>query len=148
MGVPAVTAFKATYSDIKLVKTRKVVQFVFEVPVEAADNAMRLLGGMPRPDQEQWVGIAPITEVAATRAPTPAEKPRRAWAETPLVQQAGIRCTDYEFRQWLAASDEQDAIEAVWRICEVKSRTEFATDDVAAEKWRSLDRDFLARPRG
>ena len=78
----------------------------------------------------------------------PADKPRKAWGETPLVQQAGIRCCDVEFQQWLAAFDEAEAISAVRRICEVKSRTEFATDDDAAERWRILDRDFLARPRG
>ena len=141
-------AIRATYSDLKLVKTRKVLQLIFEVPIEEADNALRVLGGMPRADAETWVAIAPITEEAATRAPTPADKPRKSWGETPLVQQAGIRCNDVEFQQWVAASDKHDAIEAVRRICEVKSRTEFATDDGAAERWRNLDRDFLARPRG
>ncbi len=139
------TAIRATYSDLKLVKTRKVLQLIFEVPIEEADNALRVLGGMPRADAETWVGIALITEEAAAR---PTGKPRKAWGETPLVQQAGIRCNDVEFQQWVAASDMQDAIEAVRRICKVKSRTEFATDDDAAERWRNLDRDFLARPRG
>ncbi len=78
----------------------------------------------------------------------PADKPRRAWGETPLVTQAGIRCNEAEFWDWLGASDRQAAIEGVRRICGVKSRKEFATDDVAAEKWRNLDRDYLARPRG
>ena len=142
------TAIRATYSDLKLVKTRKVLQLIFEVPIEEADNALRVLGGMPRADAETWVAIAPITEEAATRAPTPADTNRKSWGETPLVQQAGIRCNDVEFQQWVAASDTHDAIEAVRRICEVKSRTEFATDDGAAERWRNLDRDFLARPRG
>ena len=139
------TAFKATYSDLKLVKTRKVVQFIFEVPVEAADDAFRLLGGMPRPDQEQWVGIAPITEEAATR---PQKKPHKSWGELTLVQQAAIRCEDVEFQQWLSAFDKQEAIEAVRRICGVESRSDFATDKAAAERWRDLDRDFLARGIG
>ena len=52
-------AIRATYSDVKLVKTRKVFQLIFEVPIEDADNALRVLGGLPRPAAERWVGIAP-----------------------------------------------------------------------------------------
>lgn len=56
MDKPA--AFSATYSDLKLIKTRKVVQFVFEVPLEAAEHAMNVLGGMPSPMTENWFAIA------------------------------------------------------------------------------------------
>lgn len=51
-------AFSATYSDLRLIKGRKVVQFVFEVPLEAAEHAMNVLGGMPSPMSEQWFAIA------------------------------------------------------------------------------------------
>lgn len=51
-------AFSATYSDLKLIKTRSVVQFVFEVPLEAAGHAMNVLGGMPSPMAETWFAIA------------------------------------------------------------------------------------------
>ncbi len=95
------TAIRATYSDLKLVKTRKVLQLIFEVPIEEADNALRVLGGMPRADAETWVGIAPITEEAATRAPTRADKPKRRMAELSRAQQAGILCNDARFHQFL-----------------------------------------------
>ena len=36
-------AFRASYSDWKLIKTRSVVQIVFEVPLEAADEAYQVL---------------------------------------------------------------------------------------------------------
>lgn len=51
-------AFSATYSDWKLIRTRKVVQIVLEVPIEAADHAYKVLGGMPNPASEIWVGVA------------------------------------------------------------------------------------------
>lgn len=51
-------AFSATYSDLKLIKTRKVVQFIFEVPLEAAGHAYNVLGGMPSPMDEKWFAIA------------------------------------------------------------------------------------------
>lgn len=56
MNKPA--AFTATYSDLKVVRTRQVVQFIFEVPLEAADHAINVLGGMPSPMQERWFAIA------------------------------------------------------------------------------------------
>ena len=51
-------AFSATYSDWKVVKTRRVVQIVFEVPLEAAGHAYNVLGGMPRFEKEEWFAIA------------------------------------------------------------------------------------------
>lgn len=51
-------AFQATYSDVKFIKTRQVVQFIFEVPIEDATRAMEMLGGMPNPAAEVWCGIA------------------------------------------------------------------------------------------
>jgi hypothetical protein len=56
MSEPA--AFTATYSDLKVVRTRQVVQFIFEVPIEAADHACNVLGGMPSPMDERWFAIA------------------------------------------------------------------------------------------
>jgi hypothetical protein len=51
-------AFSATFSDLKVVKTRGVAQFIFEAPLEAADHALNVLGGMPQPMKERWVAIA------------------------------------------------------------------------------------------
>lgn len=51
-------AFSASYSDWKVIKTRRVVQLVFEVPLEAADHAYNVLDGMPSFGSEQWFAIA------------------------------------------------------------------------------------------
>lgn len=56
MSEPA--AFSATYSDLKVIRGRKVVQFIFEVPIEAAGHAYNVLGGMPSPMDEKWFAIA------------------------------------------------------------------------------------------
>ena len=37
------TAIKATFSDFKLIKGRKVAQLIFEVPIEATDAALAAL---------------------------------------------------------------------------------------------------------
>ena len=50
--------FKGAYADFKLIKTRKQAQFIFEVPLEDATAALKVMGGLPRPDQETWAAIA------------------------------------------------------------------------------------------
>lgn len=53
---PAV--FSASFSDWRVIKGRKVVAIVFEVPLEAADHAYNVLGGMPNFGADQWFAIA------------------------------------------------------------------------------------------
>ncbi len=137
-------AIRAAYSDLKLVKTRKVLQLIFEVPIEEADHALRVLGGMPRGDAETWVGIAPITEEAATR---PAEKPRRAWGDLTPTQQAGIRCSDADFQAWLGCFDAEEAAVKVRDHCGVKSRADIGLHP-ANRRWREMDNAFLERNLG
>lgn len=55
MSEPA--AILATFSDLKLIKTRKVAQLVFEVPIESVRSATEALGW---PTGEQWCGIARV----------------------------------------------------------------------------------------
>jgi hypothetical protein len=56
MSEPAV--FSGAYSDWKYVRTRSVVQVVFEVPVEAAGHALNVLGGMPDEGRSVYFAIA------------------------------------------------------------------------------------------
>jgi len=51
-------AFRGTYADFKLIKTRGVVSISFEVPVEQAQTVLDVLGGMPVAASEVWCGIA------------------------------------------------------------------------------------------
>lgn len=55
-------AFTASYADIKTIKTRQVVQIIFEVPVEAAAHAYNVLGGWPDFTSERWFAIARMEE--------------------------------------------------------------------------------------
>jgi hypothetical protein len=63
METPA--AFSATYADIKTIKTRQVVQIIFEVPVEAAGHAYNVLGGWPDFESERWFAIARLEKPRA-----------------------------------------------------------------------------------
>ena len=57
---PAV--FTASYSDWRVVKGRKVVQIILEVPLEAAGHAYNVLGGMPNFGSEKWFAVARMKE--------------------------------------------------------------------------------------
>lgn len=50
-------AFQATFSDLKLIKTRQCVQIVFELPLAAFDAAYDVLGGMPDPSKEPCLSV-------------------------------------------------------------------------------------------
>lgn len=99
------TAISASFADFRIVKGRKVAQFVFETPLEAADDALSKLGGLPRPDSERWVGIAPL-KAKPTAAPAPVAtdappKERRPFHTLPRSQQAAILINDAAFQSWV-----------------------------------------------
>ncbi len=143
-------AIRATYSDLKLVKTRKVLQLIFEVPIEEADNALRVLGGMPRADAKTWVGIALITEEAATQ---PADKPRRRMADLSRAQQAGILCNHWQFQHFVnhvyevnfsGSDDTEKTAEFVRNYCKVASRAELDNSEHGHERWDQLRTEYDA----
>lgn len=148
------TAFKATYSDWKLVKTRQVVQIVFEVPLAEADSAYELLGGMPAPATERWFGIAALRGSEPAKPQPVVDKPpagaKREWRDLPPSQQAGIRCEELIFEQFLKEerqddwADAQNARDAVCLICGVTSRSELVTNHKARVIWKQLDDQFQA----
>ena len=134
-------AIPATFSKFQQVSGRKVLQLVFEVPIERAKEAFDLLG-YPVPGTESWVAIAPLQHEP---------KPWKQFHELPLPQQAGIKCADNGFQQFLMNMgpipyDGQEFTEwaalNVRQICDVQSRSELATNPEAAERWRNLLREF------
>ena len=144
------TPIKATFSDCRLVKGRKVFQLVFETPIEAADDALAALGGLPRPDIEKWFGIVALDLSKAVNDPP--EKPNSAprnFADLPAPQQAALRCNDPNFQKFLVSDgDAEKAANRVRLICHVKSRSELATNADARAKWIELDDAFYRWQRG
>ena len=159
-------AIRASYADLKLVKTRQVAQLIFEVPIEDFDAAYEVLGGLPNPAKEQWFAIAAIKEVMSNTVPKhesvdarpepKQDKPARAkhsdWRDKPPAAQAGIRCNDPEFIAFLRETrpddwheSMQDSVECVRIICGVASRKDLATDHRARVIWHQLDEQFLTR---
>lgn len=148
-------AIKATFSDFRLIKGRKVAQLVFEVPIEGADQALETLGGVPRMDKEAWVGIARLDPAKAAIAPLQPdtslsrEKIRKRFNTLPLKQQCAMRCGEPAFQKFLSEehaafpiSDPETAASFVRGHCLVKSRSEIVEGSPAADKWLALDSAF------
>jgi hypothetical protein len=139
------TAFRACYADWKLIKTRSVIQVVMEIPLQDADAAYEVLGGMPAPSQERWFGIA------ALKGGSPPPSSRRDWRDLSPQQQAGMRCEEAVFMSFLKENHPDnwrealaDSAECVRLICGVKSRSELATNHKARVIWKQLDDEYQA----
>jgi hypothetical protein len=76
-------AFKATYAEWRVIKTRAAVQIVFELPIEKADEAYQALGGMPIAAREVWCAIARLNEVPALASPSVSSSGEREPASDP-----------------------------------------------------------------
>lgn len=148
------------FADFKLIRSRKVAQFVIEVPIEQADVALAALGGLPNPATETPVAIARLTPASANGRPsgfgpenagsTPAAgtKDRRRFSELPPAQQAALKCQDEAFRRFMVdtghspSMDESDVAAAVRDACGINSRSVLNTNPSAAERWLTLLREF------
>ena len=105
------TAVRGTFADAKSIKTRGVYQLIIEIPLESADHALAVLGGVPQPKAEQWVGIAPVTAPEQPQTAEEAERLLLKATETPQepeqlkggarAKRAGILCGDETFQRWL-----------------------------------------------
>ena len=149
-------AIKGTFSEIKFVKTRKICQIVIEIPIEQADEALAVLGGVPRPDAERWVAIARLSEpqtslreqVDVVRAEAKHAREHRAFCDLPMSKQTGIKADDHLFSAFLfrnyghlypMAGSPEDIIRMV---CGVASRREITPSTPAGDRWISLLREF------
>jgi hypothetical protein len=162
-------AFRATYSDWKLVKTRGVVQVVMEVPLAEADAAYKVLGGMPDFGSENWFAVAALVapvgvdrnkpekeaKPVSPATPQPDTKPllveaKRRWRDLQPAAQAGIRCNEPLFNLFLKHTrpddwhEKSDPAACVRMICGVNSRSELGTNHRARVIWKQLDDQYQA----
>ncbi len=146
-------AIMGTFADLKIIKTRKLAQFIIEIPIEKADEALRALGGIPMSDQERWVAIARIKGED--------EKPKSV-GERALAQ-AHLLCADDAFQDWFRTKSVEDrpivvrdrflkawtdgdysesiAVLLRWRLG-IESRSELLTDETARNKLAEIVLEF------
>jgi len=128
-------ALAATFVNIRPVMGRRVTQLVFEVKTEDSDKALSLLG-FPRPDNPQWVGIAPLA--LAPDAGTTTE--RQKVEQHRLVKLAAVLCGDERFKRWMGLhiGDADHMAEILRSHLGIASRRELATNQDAAAKFEAL----------
>jgi len=163
-------AFQATYSDWRLIKGRKVVQIVFELPLEKASLAYESLGGMPNPASEVWCAIArmnlkevmpdtahdntgPHNAVPRSQDEIPSKAggaQRRPFTSLPLTQQSAILCADPVFRSFLNEEygcdchDDESTAAALRKRCNVTSRADIKPGTMAASLFIQIREQFIA----
>ena len=140
---------KATFSEWRMVKGRKVLQIICEVPLEQQGMVFGALGA-PLPDETTWVAIARLREGSAEPTSVPVEpatepdmlpppKPRKS-----LAQIAGILCSSVAFQKWSGNKTEEEAAEWLRGHCNVTSRSQLDTNEDAAFAFREIRGDFDA----
>jgi hypothetical protein len=122
-----------TFADLKLIKTRSVIQVVIECPIEAWKKLTDVLG-FPIPGTEIPVAIARLKNSVEPKA-----------KRGSLAADAGILCNAPTFVKFLEENYKHiktgnpwDAAAVVRSICGVDSRAEFDTDSAAGRRWRDL----------
>jgi hypothetical protein len=106
-------------------------------------------------DMDQRVTTAPMGTryqavlVEVNDDETPKEtKAKLDWREVQPAAQAGIRCAEPRFRDFIAVEygmntkTAQEAAEAVRNICNVNSRSEFSTNQRKRVLWHQLDSKY------
>lgn len=145
------TAIPATFSDFRIVKGRKVAQLIFETPLEAADEALRMLGGLPRPDAERWVGIAPLVgkpqaeQQPASPPPAPEKvKERKPFHTLPRSQQAAILINDAAFQSWVGSNRTPEETDQMLKAHMGIASKRDLDQPAHAEKWDRMVATFRA----
>lgn len=158
-------AIAAQLVDVRNVGMHKVVKLTVHVPEEQAGLVFEAFG-WPTTSNPVPVALARLQESGGSRAPArgaghatspegtsdPASprstRPKQSWHDMSPAQQAGVLCNDLAFQRFLfehchvtkAGADE--AAGAIRYICNVKSRSDIASDSYAQERWRSLVADY------
>lgn len=136
-------AFRATYSDWRLVKTRKVVQIVLEVSIESADAAYQVLGGMPDPAAERWVAVARLQQEGDQSIPVE-RSPSQASPQS-YAQWVGVLCRDPLFEKFCGERNGGDNVaDFVRKWCDVPSRRDIVEATRAGRRWIDLIAEFKA----
>lgn len=146
---PVTDVLKATYSDLKTVKSRSVCQLILELPIEALTDVVGLLGA-PVPGSEVWVAVARLRQGGAEPVSEP-EQPvleHQPEPELPkrksLAQVAGILCSSKAFQKWSGNATADEAAEWLRGHCNITSRSQLDTNEDAAAIFRDMRGDFDA----
>lgn len=136
------SAIAGEYTSFKHVKTRKAVVLEIEIPEEAFQNAIAVLG-MPVGGKSHPVAIALLDSEVMK------EKTKRTFNELPLPQQAVLMCKDMRFWSYINScgfhcSNEEQARGFLCEECKVSSRAQIVANSYASVVFGNMKEDFSA----
>jgi hypothetical protein len=138
----APAAIRGCYSDLKLIKGRKVAQIHIEIPIEQAEQFVAAFG-IPNAAEETWVALARLDLVNDNGKPNDNWKPD----EINVAQHCALVCQKPTFWEYLQSRSihcegEQDAATYVRRWCEINTRADLATNEKARGRWEWLESHY------
>lgn len=142
-----IDALKATYADLKTVKSRSSLQVILEMPIEALPSVVSLLGA-PIPGETVWVGLARLKLDAEGRTPVVEQLEDHRPAKPSKL--AGILCNEGGFHTFLTENghethNAEEAAEHVRLICGgIASRRDLDTNTHAAALFNELRGKYQA----
>ena len=168
------SVMQGSYANLVFIKTRKVVQMHVEFPLEYAEKLVSMFGA-PNPESEIAVAVARLdieskdstpdvnfSDAGSSKGKTPdldsgnagsspAPAAKREWHDLPRAEQAGIRCGEGGFQDWMTEKygvsavlpPEDGTAIAVRSLCMVKSRSRLDINEEAGKRWDALDTEYL-----
>lgn len=137
---------KLSFTEIQMVRTRNVMVYKFEGPLENADASLKVLGGVPTPGKERWVAIARLVSDAE---PLPHDEPKSNSEGEKARMRAGMLAKNPKFQEWLSVTNraksrnELDAADYIRKWCNIHSRSELATNPEALSKYKILETTYM-----
>lgn len=143
-----IDAIQAEFTDYRPVKTRKVLQLVFEVPAEKQAEVFRVLG-YPVMGQSIWVGVARLAARVPAK-PEPVAEPEKT--KTLRSNKAAVMVKEnQDFKNWLVDTywtgkeEIGDYDGLLKRALGIQSKKELDVDGPAADRWEQMLTSFTYR---
>lgn len=151
MTAPAI--IRATYSDLRLIKGRKVCQIVLEIPQEQAEAFVAAFG-MPVSAESKWVAVALLRDEAKLLEEAEPEKlvepkEHRRFNDLRPSLQAVFMCKEPRFWSYMGEHgslifSEDQAAHELRETLNVKSRSELDTNPVAMKQFQDIRNNYHA----
>lgn len=114
---------QADFATWRPVQGRKVLQLIFEVPIENTEHVLKILG-VPNPGDSKWCEIK-LLQPEAEGQVSEANGSHKKWNEYTRSQQAAILCSDPEFQRYFSGGgSELMTKEMLRRQLRIESRKE------------------------
>lgn len=126
--------FKGTIGALRTIGGRKVIAVTVEVPIEEQSTVAKIA------EHGAWVAVARINP---EEAPKPSQKEKRRWETLSVGEQAGIRCNEKAFWEYLERcgfmqpESASSAAECLRHIFAVHSRK-----DIPRDEWSRFDGEY------